>query len=328
MSKEFTPNGQQRNRKKIIIIVTAAVFTVFLCIFAVAALYLNGKLNLINFENTPGQENSQSVVEVPDDGQLWHDNVLNILLLGTDERSDEYSDEARSDCMIVLSINKKTKKIRLVSLERAIGVPVPGREDDWLTHTFAYGGAALTLKTVQECFELNIDRYVRVNFNSFEQIIDAIGGVDIDLTELEVQGLNGEIHTNAITKQKVHVGVNHLDGYDALQYARQRFIDSDWKRIERQRNVIIAAFKELKTMSVFKWNDLMSTAFPLVQTNFTKSEITSLMLVVPGFVNSEIEQMSLPAQGTYGSVYTSDERSLLDLDWETNIAILKKFLYS
>ena len=274
------------------------------------------------------RKTAQSVVEIYDDQNLWNDDVLNVLLLGTDERSEEYSDNARSDCMMILSLNRKTHKIRLTSLERGIGVPIEGQEDDWLTHTFAYGGAALTLKTIQECFDLDVDRYVRVNFNAFEQIIDAIGGVDIELTALEAQGLNGEIYTNAITRNEVHEGWNHLDGYDALQYARQRFIDSDWQRIERQRNVISAAFEKVKTMSVFEWNNLLDTALPLVKTNFTKSEITSLLMDAPGFTNSEIEQMTIPADGTYGSKTTSDGRSLLDLDWETNIQILKKFIYS
>ncbi|MDD3193470.1 MAG: LCP family protein [Oscillospiraceae bacterium] len=326
--KEFRPNNGTRNKKKTIVIVCSVFLGVVLCVFGTAALYINHMLDKIDYENVPGEEGGQSVVEVSDDNSLWNNNILNILLLGTDERSDEYSDNARSDCMMILSLNRKTHKMRLISLERGIGVPIEGQEDDWLTHTFAYGGAALTLKTVQECFELDVDRYVRVNFNSFEQIIDAIGGVDIELTELEAQGLNGEIYTNAITKHTVYEGMNHLDGYDALQYARQRFIDSDWHRIERQRNVVSAAFDRVKTMSVFEWNSLLETALPLVKTNFTKAEITSLLLDAPGFTSSEIEQMTIPAADTYGSKETSDGRSLLDLDWDTNIQILKNFINS
>lgn len=326
--KEFKPNNGSRSAKKTIIVVCSVLLGVTLCVLGAAALYINHMLDKVDYENTPGQEDGQSVVEIKDDQNLWNDDVLNVLLLGTDERSDEYSENARSDCMMILSLNRKTHKMRLTSLERGIGVPIEGQEDDWLTHTFAYGGAALTLKTVQECFDLDVDRYVRVNFNSFEQIIDAIGGVDIELTALEAQGLNGEIYTNAITKHTVYEGWNHLDGYDALQYARQRFIDSDWQRIERQRNVVSAAFDKVKTLSVFEWNNLLDTALPLVKTNFTKSEITSLLMDAPGFTNSEIEQMTIPAEGTYGSKKTSDGRSFLDLDWETNIQILKKFIYS
>ena len=326
--KEFKPSNGSRSAKKTIIVVCSVLLGVTLCVLGAAALYINHMLDKVDYENTPGQEDGQSVVEIKDDQNLWNDDVLNVLLLGTDERSDEYSENARSDCMMILSLNRKTHKMRLTSLERGIGVPIEGQEDDWLTHTFAYGGAVLTLKTVQECFDLDVDRYVRVNFNSFEQIIDAIGGVDIELTALEAQGLNGEIYTNAITKHTVYEGWNHLDGYDALQYARQRFIDSDWQRIERQRNVVSAAFDKVKTLSVFEWNNLLDTALPLVKTNFTKSEITSLLMDAPGFTNSEIEQMTIPAEGTYGSKKTADGRSLLDLDLETNIQILKKFIYS
>lgn len=96
------------------------------------------------------------------------------------------------------------------------------------------------LKEVRECLRVDVNRYVRVNFDSFADIIDTVGGVDIELTSLEAQGLNGEVRTNAYAKHKMYEGMNHLDGYDALQYSRLRYIDSDWKRIERQRNVIQA----------------------------------------------------------------------------------------
>ena len=167
--KNFKPNNG-RSAKKTIIVVCSVLLGVTLCVLGTAALYINHMLDKIDYENTPGQEDGQSVVEIYDDQNLWNDDVLNVLLLGTDERSEEYSDNARSDCMMILSLNRKTHKIRLTSLERGIGVPIEGQEDDWLTHTFAYGGAALTLKTIQECFDLDVDRYVRVNFNAFEQI--------------------------------------------------------------------------------------------------------------------------------------------------------------
>ena len=151
--------------------------------------------------------------------------------------------------------------------------------------------------------------------------------MDIELTALEVQGLNGEVYTNAITRATVHEGLNHLDGYDALQYARQRFIDSDWQRIERQRNVMKAAYEQLKDLGVSQWNEFLTTTLPLVKTNFTKEEIASLIPTALTFANSEISQMTIPAEDTYGSRKTSDGRSLLDLDWEVNRAILKEFLY-
>ena len=303
-------------KKKILAVLLVGI----LAVAGAGGWYVDQLLDRVDYE-------TDETVPAAEPDTLWQDDVLNILLLGTDERSEEYDDFARSDCIMILSLDKGSKDIRLVSLERGIGVPVEGREDDWLTHVFTYGGAEASVKTVRECFEIPIDRYVRVNFSAFEQIIDALGGVDIELTALEVQGLNGEVYTNAITRATVHEGLNHLDGYDALQYARQRFIDSDWQRIERQRNVMKAAYEQLKDLGVSQWNEFLTTALPLVKTNFTKEEIASLIPSAITFANSEISQMTIPAENTYGSRKTSDGRSLLDLDWEVNRAILKEFLY-
>lgn len=147
-------------------------------------------------------------IEVPD-GDVWKDeNVFNILLLGTDERSKEFSTNARADSILVLSLNKKEKTIKLVSLGRATGVPIPGRNDDLLTHTFRYGGAELTMKTVQDCFKVDVEKYIRVNFHTFEQLIDSVGGVDIALVKKEADALN------QLTSAGLTEGENHLTGAD------------------------------------------------------------------------------------------------------------------
>lgn len=120
------------------------------------------------------------------------EDVFNILLLGTDERADGYSENARADSIMLLSVDKKNAGLRLVSLQRGMGVPILEGEYegsyDWLTHCFRYGGADLMLKEVQHCLRVEVDRYVRVNFDSFRQVIDAVGGVEITLTAAEAKG--------------------------------------------------------------------------------------------------------------------------------------------
>lgn len=266
------------------------------------------------------------------DMEIFSDSdVFNILLLGTDERNDAYSTNARADSIMILSIDKENKTLKLVSLERGMGVPIlEGQykgQYDWLTHCFRYGGASLMMKEVQECLRVDVDRYVRVNFKTFEQIINAVGGVDIELTALEAQGLNGEVRTNARTKNKVSEGMNHLDGYDALQYSRLRYIDSDWKRIERQRNVIQNVVHKAKGMSLLELNDAANTILPLIQTNLTKGEIMELVLFAPNVLGTDIEQMSIPQKGTYGGMKGMGGRNLYAVDFETNAIILKEFLY-
>lgn len=259
------------------------------------------------------------------------DDVFNVLLIGTDERTTEFSDNARGDSCMLLSINKATGKIHLVSFERGTGVPIlSGQYEgqwDWLTHTFRYGGANLMMQEIRECYKVDVTHYVRVNFATFEQAVNSVGGVDIELTELECRGLNNQTYTNAVTHTTVHPGMNHLDGYNALQYARQRYIDSDWHRVERQRNVIKAVAQNLKTMNPLELNQVLDDVLPLVQTNLTEREITGLLLQAPKLLQSEIDDCTIPQHGTYGSMIGMGGRHLFAVDFATNAEYLKQLLY-
>ena len=347
------------------------VLCVVVVFVGLAVAYVNGKLDLIRYDDgtvdsvgsigaeedqdldSNGLEHNTGDMIMPEGSPFQDDNVLNVLLISTDERTDavndadafthlneldgtddttEFSEDARADSLILASLNIQEDTIKLVSIERATGVPImlDGYEDqyDWITHTFRYGGARLTMDTVAECLNLDVDHYVRFNFNSFVQIVDAVGGVDIELTETEAAALNWEIPSNSmLIVGKVHAGLNHLDGYTALQYARLRAIDSDWHRIVRQRTVIQAVLNQIQHASVTELDDLLNTVLPLVQTNFTKSEIAALLVQLPGFLGVQTEQMSLPVEGTYGVRTGMDNRTMYDPDWQTNSDILKDFLY-
>lgn len=347
------------------------IVCVLVVLIGAAALYINGKLDLIHYDD--GSVDSVGTIDADEDqdldgtglventgemvmpeGSPFEDsNVLNILLISTDERTDavndwdafthlndldgtsattEFSDDARADSLILVSLNIQADTIKLVSIERGTGVPIllDGYEGeyDWITHTFRYGGAKLTMETVEDCFNVAVDHYVRINFNSFVQIVDAVGGIDINLTEEEAAALNWEVPSNSmLIVNKVEPGLNHMDGYTALQYARLRAIDSDWVRIERQRTVIQAVLDQIKTATPMELDSLLNTVLPLVQTNFTKSEIAALLVQLPDFLGVTAEQLSLPAEGTYGVRYGMDDRLMYDPDWAENIAILHKFLY-
>ena len=258
---------------------------------------------------------------------------MNILLLGTDERSTEFIDAARSDTIILCSINLDTGAIKLVSLERGMGVPVlEGRyqgEWDWLTHIFRYGGADLMMKTVNYCFDLDVQYYIRVNFNTFITFIDSLGGIDITLTQREAEGLNTNIVAyNLDLCDWVQPGENHMNGFIALQYARLRKIDSDWNRIVRQRYVIRQTMEKAKSLSVGELDGVLDNVLPLIKTNLTEKEITILLLKVPLFLEAmDIEEMTIPAAGTYGSMTGMGDRSLFAVDFPTNAALLHDLLY-
>lgn len=364
------PNPWQRLPKggRIALIVVG----ILVVLAAVAGLYVNGKLDLLRYNDGSvsevgdiGAEEDQDLdgtglvhsddeMEMPEGSPFSDDNVLNILLVGTDERTEavndadafthlnqldgtedttEFSDNARADSMILVSLDIKDHIIRLVSIERGTAVPIllGGYEGqyDWITHTFRYGGAKLTMKTIEDCFNVQVDHYVRVNFNSFVQIVDAVGGVDIDITDQEAKALNWEVPSNSmLIVNHVDPGLNHFDGYTALQYARLRKIDNDWKRVERQRTVIQAVLNQVQNASVVELDNLLNTVLPLIQTNFTKSEIAALLVQLPGFLGCDVQQMSMPLQGTYGIRTGMDNRLMYDPDWVVNIKALQDFLYN
>ena len=352
--------------------IALVVVGILVVLAAAAGAYVNGKLDLLRYNDGSVSEmgdiaaeedqdldgtglvHSDDAMEMPEGSPFSDDNVLNILLIGTDERTEavndaaafthlnqldgtedttEFSDDARADSMILVSLDIKDHIIRLVSIERGTGVPIllDGYEDqyDWITHTFRYGGPKLTMKTVEDCFNVQVDHYVRVNFNSFVQIVDAVGGVDIDITDLEAKALNWEVPSNSmLIVNHVDPGLNHFDGYTALQYARLRKIDNDWKRVERQRTVIQAVLNQVQNASVMELDNLLNTVLPLIQTNFTKSEITALLVQLPGFLGCDVQQMSMPLQGTYGTRTGMDNRLMYDPDWAVNIKALQDFLYN
>lgn len=137
-------------------------------------------------------------------GDIYKDkNYLNILLIGTDERTEKFSNNARGDSCIIMSIGKKDGSIKLTSLERGMGVPIlecryEGKYD-WLTHTFRYGGADLMMREVRECFKLDVERYIRVNLATFKKGIESVGGIDITLTAAEAAYVNKNTRRTSYT---------------------------------------------------------------------------------------------------------------------------------
>lgn len=285
--------------------------------------------SLISEDEAAGLEEMEAVFA---EGEVVSDkDVVNILLLGTDERTKNFSTNARADSIMILSLNKRDQTMKLVSLQRGMGVPVLDGpyegQYDWITHMFRYGGADLMMRTVSEMFHVEVNHYMRVNFNTFAQLVDSVGGVDITLTDVEASALNGEIRTNAFAKHTMYPGVNRLDGYDALQYSRLRYTDSDWKRVQRQRTVIQAVMTSCKDMSIFELDAMLNEVLPLIQTNMTPTQMLSLLQYSPAVLGQNFEQMTIPAKGTYGTMTGMGGRSLYAVDFQKNSEILHDFLY-
>ena len=198
----------------------------------------------------------------------------NIAIFGIDSREDSYSKGNRSDCIIIASINNKTKEVKLVSVYRDTYVQIEGHGLDKITHAYSYGEAPLAIKTLNENLDLNIKEFVTVNFDAVQEIIDNIGGISMNITSEEVS------HIPGLSK----AGTYNLTGEQALAYARIRYATGgDYKRTERMRDVLTAVANKVKTMNISQLNKLVNDLLPKVYTNITASDIFSLLPSVPSF---------------------------------------------
>ena len=282
-----------KNRKKTIWIV-GGILLALLVIALIGCLlfsrYLDQKLDKISYtpsgtyahpqfteeekalleEESRKEKESGNVIETsdaPPEGDVFSDkDVINILLLGTDERLPYGHDPGRADAIQVISLNLSNGEVKLISFERGIMVPVPDHDIDLLTG------------------------YAHVDFESFIEIIDVIGGIDVELTQAEAWAIDRQyqFHRHLVE------GVNHLDGELALKYCRLRSIDSNWHRVERQRHAIQAAMNKVKGLSLKELDALADTVLPLIHTNLSKEQISALLLRSPKFLGSTAEQMTVP----------------------------------
>ena len=202
----------------------------------------------------------------------------NIAIFGIDSREDTYSKGNRSDCIIIASINNKTKEVKLVSVYRDTYVQIEGHGLDKITHAYSYGEAPLAIKTLNTNLDLNIKEFVTVNFDAVKEIIDDIGGIQMNITSEEAP------HISGITK----AGTYNLTGKQALAYARIRYATGgDYKRTERMRDVLTAVANKVKTFNISQLNTLVDQILPRVYTNITASDIFALLPSATSFKITE-----------------------------------------
>lgn len=266
------------------------------------------------------------------------DGVVNILLVGQDSRSDT---RERSDTMIILSVNTNSNQLTMVSLMRDLSVQVPGYGTCKLNAPYAYGGFDLLDQTISENFGVAIDYNVEVNFSGFKDIVDTLGGVDVELTEEEAAYLRGEggnyvdgqvgRYTNGRT-YNVTTGINHLDGQAALDYARARHADasSDFGRTQRQRKLLEIIFDDMKKVSWFKLLDIYDSVTDDITTDMTNNQIISIAFSAYMMGAKSINSYRIPATGMYYSTdYGGELNSMLEPnDWTETRQLLWDYLYS
>lgn len=278
-----------------------------------------------------GSSASLNPVDLKYNGDLLNDPmVLNIMLFGSDTRST--SENGRSDTMIMLSLDNRTKKIKMSSFLRDLWVEIPGYGNNRLNAAYSFGGPGLTILTLESNFGIQIDRYAVVDFSSFKSIIDIMGGIDIELTEFEISYINWQMYENGQVSDPQYIksdpGIVHLNGTEALWHARNRDSAlSDFDRTDRQRQVLNVIINTLKTSSFSQIIDIISEVGPMITTNFKKSEITALVKNALTYLSYDVEQFKLPTSDNYYGDKINDMSVLVISDWEQARLDLAKFVF-
>lgn len=263
---------------------------------------------------------------------VMHDpDVMNVLLIGSDERGSV--DTARSDAMIVLSVNENTKKIVMTSILRDSYVDIPGYGKQRINHSYQMGGPALLIQTIEQNFKIGIDYYASVDFFSFMDIIDCVDGVEITVTEEEVQWVNAYVaDLNSILgdpegDQYISgAGTLTMTGKQALAYSRIRYVGTDFARTERQRTVLNALIEKLKSANPIQLFRVVNTVLPDVDTDMDDHAMTMTLFKAVTYLGYDVEQFRVPMDGTWWNE-DADGQEVLGMDFAANIAGLQNTIY-
>ena len=254
----------------------------------------------------------------------------NILLLGCDSYTK--NTRQRTDSMIILSVNAAENRVKMTSLMRDTWIPVPGSGGHRkLTELCAVGGPELTIRAINENFGMNIEKYALISMAGIAEVIDLLGGIDIDVTEAERKALNKglfDLSGLSAMEQLEESGENvHLNGNQATAFARIRKIDSDYVRTERQRTVLLAMAGKLKNgANAATLLGIVTTLVNYVETNLNLAELMALARVGMDLDLSQIEEFRVPADGTFSSGMYQGYWSIRP-DFAENAELLHDFIY-
>ncbi len=351
---------QKRSTKRTVLITLCVLLSIILVALIAATIYADHILGLINYQNSDSTMGTISQSEYEDflkdnengdpdytgptmdeDDVNWADDpeylfgqgqdIINILLVGQDRRPGET--RARSDSMILCTINKANKSITLTSFMRDLYVQIPGYSDNRINVSYFLGGTTLLNQCIEKNFGVHIDGNIEIDFSGFQKVVDILGGVDVELTEAEASYLNRrgnwDVNNSSAGTWHLKEGINHLTGEQALAYSRIRNVGGtgDFGRTDRQKVVLNALFSGVRSMNLKQMNSLMTQILPLVSTDMTQKELLGLMFdVFPMLSNIQsLQTERVPTDGAYKMTMIKGMSVLLP-DLEKNRELLKEIM--
>lgn len=319
MSKTNPDGSKRRSSRKLLVVV-------LLLIVLIPIGYMIYVLQKTNYDN---KDDANIIVnEEIAQGDISN-GYRNFVLFGVDSRSNSLTSDTRSDTIMIVSINNKTKDVKLCSIYRDTYVNIPNSGYTKINHAFAKGGYALALSTINTNFDLDLTQYVTVNFYAVTKVVDLLGGITLDITEEELKWLNGYVkENNKVNGTSVpgleHAGTQVVNGTQALAYSRIRYTaGGDFKRTERQRIVVDQVFNKAKNADAATILRIVNELLPEISTNIPTSEI--LVLAKDLLRYTIKDSVGFPFQKTTG--YIQRVSYVLPIDLERNVKELHQYLF-
>ena len=314
--------------KKITIWILGVILVVILG--AVGGVYFYGNYLFNKLEKVEiDKDNIGITEEVEEKLSQYSDSIINIALFGVDAVDGE---AGRSDSIMIATIDTVHKKLKLTSIMRDSYVAIDGHGNDKINHAYAFGGPQLAIKTLNENFDLNIEDFASVNFETLPKIIDKIGGIELDIDADELEYINGYIaHLNNIngTSEPAieSTGLQHVSGTQALAFCRIRYTSGgDYKRTERHREVLTKIFEKIETLPATSYPSLLLEVLPMVNTSLTYNEILDLGTEVLKLGDSSMELERFPLDD-YCEGKMIDGIYYLSFDKETTVEQLHNYIF-
>lgn len=298
--------------------IALGLFGVFIVLLLGVFLYGYSALGGLSYDDSIGEN-----IYLKDSTLLSDENVRNILFIGSDARDG--LDGQRSDSMILFSIDKKNREIKLTSFLRDSYVYIPSKGyNTKLNAAFNYGGAQLLMDTIEYNFGVNIDDYVMVNYDVFIDLVNLLGGVTIqDVTAKEAKYMQEQVN-----RPKFKEGTNkNVDGRTAMWYCRIRYVDNDFARTQRQRKVLTAIISKAARTNPFTLIDIVKQVLPNISTSIDRNGLLSLGVgAFFSYIRYDITQQQIPAEGTWWNARINGQ-DVLKLNFEKNKEIIKEYIY-
>ena len=275
------PVKKKKRKKKKILFAVELIVLLFLAMGLFAAVKL-GKMDRVSLKNI-----------LINDGVGAQSGYRNIVIYGVDSREGQLTKDSHSDTIVICSINKNTKEVKMVSVYRDTYLDNTNGEFRKATECYFFGGPERSINMLNKNLDLDITDYVTVNFNAVVEAVDLIGGIDLDVTEEEIQWINGYQEENyAVTGAEpvlvTSAGYQHLNGTQTLAYCRIRYTDGyDFKRTERQRTVLTKIFEKAKSQGVPTMLSLADTMMPSISTSLSNTELIELLTSMGSYTLGE-----------------------------------------